>query len=305
MANGLNGQTTLWAKFTSLIIDNDGEVRWTFYQGLAIVAGIGILIVYSAKSPAFPQSLAVGLLVAGASLACGIFIGFLFGIPRTVQKPQAADGTTASQSDSGVNTNLEQISDWLTKIIVGVGFVQLSKMPPRIKALVEYMSSAFADQKVSPATVLTIMAYFAIFGFLLGYLWTRIYLTREFNRVERQTRDRPEFFEGLIHAFLYQPMPTGFKYAIAKADEYKQRFGMDNWRVWFYLACAYAQQYTFEKRAPKPDEQKKNAARDNSLDAVQHALQLNQDAKPIIRGLWDPAQAKPTENDLQVFYEDK
>src|SRR6185503_13654313 len=60
-----------------------------------------------------------GALVALAPAAVGALLGFVFGIPKTLQSnaPPAADGKAAYQ----VNTNLEQISDWLTKMLVGVG----------------------------------------------------------------------------------------------------------------------------------------------------------------------------------------
>ena len=79
------------------------------------------------------------------------------------------------------NTNLEQISDWLTKIIVGVGLVQLSTLPGKLRALAGYFATAFGAEAVAPSVVLAIQGYFGIFGFLLGYLWARLYLMKEFS----------------------------------------------------------------------------------------------------------------------------
>ena len=252
--------------------------------------------------------MAVGLLIAGASLAAGILIGFLFGIPRTLQREAQKTGTASGlgQAESyGVNTNLEQISDWLTKIIVGVGLVQLTVIPGKLKSLADYLATAFVAQAVPGAMVMAIICYFGIFGFLLGYLWTRIYLTGEFSRIERVARDRPEYYEGLIHAYLYQPMPTGFQNAINQGEEYNERFGSDNWRVWLYMACAYAQQYSYISRDPKPDEEAKKNARNKSLDAVLRVLQINKMAKQVLRGLWRPGETNPLENDLESFWDDR
>src|SRR5216684_1230684 len=110
------------------------EVSWSIYQGFAIVVGVIIVTFYAAHGTAPWKSSAIGLLIAGAALAAGVLIGFLFGIPRTQQKEgQKSDPTIGSQpgvaDGYGVNTNLEQISDWLTKIIVGVGLVQLTVIP--------------------------------------------------------------------------------------------------------------------------------------------------------------------------------
>ena len=66
-------------------------------------------------------------MVSASSVSVGLLIGFLFGIPRTLQGlPEAADARLSESVRQRymVNTNLEQVSDWLTKIIVGVGLVQ-------------------------------------------------------------------------------------------------------------------------------------------------------------------------------------
>jgi hypothetical protein len=88
----------------------------------------------------------IGLLASLASLVSGVLIGFLFGVPRSVAAPSvshvetgaAAKPRAAAQPDAPAqpdtnpvashalykaNTNLTQISDWLTKTIVGVGLV--------------------------------------------------------------------------------------------------------------------------------------------------------------------------------------
>src|SRR5947209_8021878 len=87
---------------------------------------LGIVVVAIRTLPAW-GSLAVGMAWMLASLAGGWAVGFLFGIPKILQSepPRASDGdakTPAAPTPSGyrqqVNTNLTEISDWLTKIIV-------------------------------------------------------------------------------------------------------------------------------------------------------------------------------------------
>ena len=304
-ATSTKQKKSLIATLLGFMMDENGEIKWNVYLGAAILAGVGILFVFTPQGANRWQSLAIGLLIAGAALAAGILIGFLFGIPRTLQKEdQSATGGKATDGAYGVNTNLEQISDWLTKIIVGVGLVQLTVIPGRLKALADYLALSFGAQAVPGATVTAIICYFAIFGFLLGYLWTRIYLMGEFSRVERVARDRPEYYEGLIHAYLYQPMPGGFQHAITEGERYTERFG-DNWRVWLYLACAYAQQYNYLSRAPIPNEEETKASRDKCLNAVQRVLQINVEAKQVLRGLWNPTETNPLENDLEIFWTKK
>src|ERR1700753_3227754 len=82
------------------------------------------------------------------SLAClisGVAIGFLFGIPKIQQ------GLKTGNSDKDepnyqlhVNSNLTEISDWLTKIIVGLGLIKLSKLPPYLTSMAVALSNGIS-----------------------------------------------------------------------------------------------------------------------------------------------------------------
>jgi hypothetical protein len=65
-------------------------------------------------------------LISASGIITGSFVGFLFGIPRFFT---VTDSHLVEQSRVMPNTNLEQISDWLTKIMVGVGLTQLQSLP--------------------------------------------------------------------------------------------------------------------------------------------------------------------------------
>jgi len=52
-------------------------------------------------------------------------------VPRSLQEVPSANG----QPGYSGNTNLEQISDWLTKILVGVGLTQLREIPGQVQRL--------------------------------------------------------------------------------------------------------------------------------------------------------------------------
>lgn len=81
-------------------------------------------------------------IIAIAALACYVFgsaFGFLFSIPRSAQNAETAtaipgvDKVKEAQRPRD-NTNLEQISDWLVKILVGAGLVNLGKMKDLLEA---------------------------------------------------------------------------------------------------------------------------------------------------------------------------
>jgi hypothetical protein len=72
------------------------------------------------------------------------------------------------------NTNLEDISDWLTKIIVGATLVQLGSLPRRFGQLATFASSIFGNPSEQNKVMAgSIILYSAILGFLLIYLGAR------------------------------------------------------------------------------------------------------------------------------------
>lgn len=139
------------------------------------------------------------LLWALAWLAIGDIIGFLFGIPRVLQTddakpaPSVPAGTTPVAQPATapepsyrqeVNTNLEQISDWLTKIIVGIGLVELRRLPELLSRVSRFMAAGLGATQQAQVLAAGIIIYFSILGFLSGYLLTRIYLSGAFRRAD-------------------------------------------------------------------------------------------------------------------------
>ena len=73
------------------------------------------------------------------------------------------------------NTNLEEISDWLTKIIVGVGLVELKQAPAGLKRLADFFSTTCGNEFCG-ALFLMMGAFFFITGFIASYILARVYL---------------------------------------------------------------------------------------------------------------------------------
>jgi len=160
-----------------------------------IAGGLAAIVIYAMQwnLPGFAHIFGNALLLALAALVSGLFFGFLFGIPRTLQENEpaaAATGTASAATPTaaarrttaarlGVNTNLEQISDWLTKIIVGLGLIHLKDAPGYVNELLGLMVRTLNGDRTF---VLAILVTFSVTGFLLGYLLTRLYLTRALAR---------------------------------------------------------------------------------------------------------------------------
>ena len=158
--------------------------------GGAMLVGIFGVFVYAAHAggkEGFLAIVSVGVLLAGASALVGGALGFLFGIPRTLQQeggspsaeanPEGAEaGGPTHRIDYRVNTNLEQISDWLTKILVGVSLTQISEIRDGLVSLTAFAAQGLGPQSQGQVFAFALLSYSAVLGFLFGYLWTRLFL---------------------------------------------------------------------------------------------------------------------------------
>lgn len=123
------------------------------------------------------RALGYGTLVAGAFFVSGVLIGYLFGL-----RPAGISHGQVAQSNERVSphTNLEEIADWLTKLILGAGLVELTNLRAPISQFATFVASGVdpfprqqSGPQSSPAIALAIMCFFSGSGLLYGYLWTR------------------------------------------------------------------------------------------------------------------------------------
>ena len=160
------------------------------------VVGLTAILTYAIQAGSFWSVFGVALTVAGASLLTGALFGFLFGIPRTLQhdrpasprhnaKDEVQPRDEEQETRYAVNTNLEQISDWLTKILVGVGLTQIGEIPGALGTLAGYLAPGFqgsnVDSAISKVFAIGLFIYALICGFFVGYLWTRLFLAGAFR----------------------------------------------------------------------------------------------------------------------------
>jgi len=83
------------------------------------------------------------------------------------------------------STNLEQIADWLTKIIVGVGLVEFRKIIDQFNNLCTTIGGSLKGHVMwsNAALVGGLILAFLMAGFLIAYLWTYLYLIEIQNRM--------------------------------------------------------------------------------------------------------------------------
>lgn len=117
--------------------------------------------------------------IAAASSAIGAFVGFLFGVPKSRQGERGQ----GQVGDYANNTNLEQVSDWLTKILIGIGLVQIAAAPAALGRLATELSPALGNLATSAVFALSLALYFAVAGLLIAYLWTALVLKGDLETV--------------------------------------------------------------------------------------------------------------------------
>jgi tetratricopeptide (TPR) repeat protein len=183
----------------------------------------------------------IGSFLALASASAGGLLGFLFGIPRTLAKEplpnkdkgqttqnSVAEGTQTGSKDArrlSVNTNLEEISDWLTKILVGAGLVQLQNIPSLLhKAGLQFQSSLGNSE----LAVLGIVINFSVWGFFSGYLLTRLFLAGAFRLADegnladlntQEVRTALKVGDALREIKQYSKARLAYEQALAKINE--------------------------------------------------------------------------------------
>jgi tetratricopeptide (TPR) repeat protein len=144
---------------------------------------------FSTSAPNLLTFLGLTILVGAAAFAAGGFLGFLFGVPRVsegVANPKAPSGSVVS------NTNLEQVSDWLTKIVVGVTLVQFHQANDLLVMFRDQVDLAVGGKPngihgAGLADCLVLVAA-SIAGFLAAYLKSKTDLMRAFMEPMQNAR---------------------------------------------------------------------------------------------------------------------
>jgi hypothetical protein len=167
------------------------RVIYTACLGAAFIFIYGLSFAQEAGG-VFLRFLSVGLMAAGAAILSGGLLGFLFGVPHT-KEGEAPPAKTEGRDDALVrpettntsvtyvpNTSLEQISDWLTKMLVGVGLIEIKAIPDKLKGIASYVAKGLGNEEQTSVFALLLLIFFSVCGFVFGFLWARLYLKRWF-----------------------------------------------------------------------------------------------------------------------------
>jgi hypothetical protein len=119
-----------------------------------------------------------------AAVAVGGILGFLFGVPRSQdtirvdneQLTRVSGQSTVTPNTIFPNTNLEQISDWLTKVLVGVTLAQVGNLKSSASDLFANLATALGTGESGSVFAGALVIYALAVGFWFGWLTTRVWV---------------------------------------------------------------------------------------------------------------------------------
>lgn len=167
-----------------------------------VLAGTGVLslVLYASRCAEPLSVIGTGLLVTGAVAAVGAGIGFLFGVPRALAaQHEDGDPPREPRLAYAANTNLEQVSDWLTKLLIGAGLTQLGTLARLFKRLCRDLAPSFGARADSAVFAGALVVEFLILGFLSGWLVTRLLLASALSEADSKALHSFVEAENLSH----------------------------------------------------------------------------------------------------------
>jgi tetratricopeptide (TPR) repeat protein len=172
-----------------------------FRTFLTIAAGIEglVLLLWSLVYLGNLSIFLTSVMLAGAAGASGAIFGFLLGIPKVATLSARSDRVETTTDASALprryeaSTALEEISEWLTKIVVGLGLVEFGAIVGNLNLLAGRAAPLFAETKLptDALTIITIAILLTNFllGFSAAYIFTRMFLVSAFFRVDVVNQD--------------------------------------------------------------------------------------------------------------------
>jgi hypothetical protein len=166
-----------------------------------VLAGVALAVYSQQPNAGGVRVFALGAVTACAAAPIAAVVGFIFGLPRysntpvvTVPSGTPEGETTAAaravNATSGLLTpsnNLEQVADWLTKLLIGAGLVQLGAIGTWIGSFINDLAVAFSASDGPPPEAAKIVAgsilgFSVSIGFVFGYLLTTLWYQRRLDR---------------------------------------------------------------------------------------------------------------------------
>lgn len=170
---------------------------WTSINVISGVA-VGIAAVGIACGS---QDFSFGLMMIWsiAYIVIGAILGFIFSVPKIISGNQPSQNVDpaiiniVAKRTIEQNNNLTQVSDWLTKVLIGAGLVELKEIPAFVLHVAEVMGQGIRKMPAKlpahdAATILSVavILFFTCWGFISGYIVMKLVLTNKFADSENK-----------------------------------------------------------------------------------------------------------------------
>ena len=170
--------------------DFNNTVVWAGY--LLAICSVGTIVLFTVGGTS-GQRIGLSILILAASVAVGAVAGFLFGVPKSVAvKSQEDDGGKKVIQRYQPNSNLEQVSDWLTKIIIGVGLIEIRQLAAVLGSLGVRLGQDFGDPAGKPGVGATYSLTLVVGGTLIAFLFVYMWVRTRFSEVLTQLDQPPQ-----------------------------------------------------------------------------------------------------------------
>jgi hypothetical protein len=189
---------TVYSKPRSALLDHVHITSVTAWLGILALAlpvlGYVPIVAYAFASPgAHWLHLATNTLTSLTAFVTGCFIGFIFATPHVVSSGQL------KAAGVSLGSNLAEVSDWLTKLLLGAGLVQLTHLGGPIARLIDHIAVGLQNPAPGGGPTLgaevmagLIILGYTVLGLLEGYVVTSVWYPRKLMALGTAIRDLPQ-----------------------------------------------------------------------------------------------------------------
>lgn len=337
-------QMKLLSKFRNVIFTK--VLQPQIYAVILALALIIILLTALGGRAGSAIGISLLTLISGASV--GAFFGFLFSVPRVIiDNAQAGVEITGDLSRVNhptsrkrliqTNSNLEQISDWLTTLIVGAALVNIKGVAGFFKSFHDFLRDSISGSRnelpgplqIVPVAGTLLLVIGLVSGFLVMYLATRIKLAGILNIEERKLQQEPldsYETEQIIDVAKSFPPAAGLDNLILSGIVYPEEavqimnrllYEDDGYiktieiatvliptkasllpSFWFYLAAAYGQMYT-KLLNESPEDKDTLNTKIHALNAARRAVSIDSRYKKELVRISNPSGPDDDLKDLR------
>jgi hypothetical protein len=152
------------------------------WSGATAAVGLASIGLYSSDQPQWRQSASAALLVAIAAAGAGALLGLLFAVPHPAWDGPSTDPAATHRP---TRSQLEQISDWLTKILIGVALTQAPGIAGDAGGLFGWLGPMLGTGGTAVVYAGGLVIFATVTGFMIGWIFGRFLLDRDAPRTRR------------------------------------------------------------------------------------------------------------------------